>query len=93
MPKVIVKAEVEDMAKWEAGFRTHGDLFRSQTIKKPIHFTETSKNEVLICFEPEDQDVFMKGLDSSATEEAMEFDGVKRETVQVFMLDKEFDPS
>ena len=26
MPKVIVTAQVEDSAKWEKGFRTHGDL-------------------------------------------------------------------
>ena len=34
MAKVIVTAEVEDAAKWEEGFRTHGDLFRSQTTTK-----------------------------------------------------------
>ena len=36
MPKVVITAEVEDTAKWEQGFRSHGDLFRSQTITKPI---------------------------------------------------------
>ncbi len=29
MPRLVVTAEVEDVAKWEEGFRTHGDLFRS----------------------------------------------------------------
>jgi hypothetical protein len=29
MPKVILTAQVEDAAKWEAGFRTHGDVFRA----------------------------------------------------------------
>ena len=29
MPKVVVTAQVEDAAKWEEEFRTHGDLFRS----------------------------------------------------------------
>ena len=93
MPKVIAKIEVEDTAKWEKGFRTHGALFRSQTIKKPIHYAETAKNEILICFEPENIDAYLKGMDSSETEEAMKFDGVKRDTVQIFVLDKEFDPS
>ncbi len=32
----------------------------------------------------------MKGMDSPATAEAMASDGVKRETVKVFVLDKEF---
>lgn len=92
MPKVIVKVEVEDVAKWEEGFRTHGELFREQTVNKPIHFTEAGKNEILICFEPDDLDTYLRILDSAETETAMKVDGVKRETVQVFVLDKEFDP-
>ena len=27
MPNVVVTAQVEDSVKWEAGFRTHGELF------------------------------------------------------------------
>ncbi len=27
MPKVIILAQVQDPAKWEAHFLTHGDLF------------------------------------------------------------------
>jgi ABC-type antimicrobial peptide transport system ATPase subunit len=90
MPKVIVVGQVEDLAKWEAGFRTHGDLFRSQTVVKPIEFTVSEGNTVAICFEPKDLAMYMKGLNSPETEAAMAFDGVKRETVKVFVLDKEF---
>ena len=89
MPKVIAIAEIEDRAKWEAGFRTHADLFRSQTVSKPIHFAALEGNRAVICFEPDDLDTFMKILDSPATAEAMAFDGVKRETVQRFVRDKE----
>ncbi len=92
MPKVIVTAQVEDAAKWEQGFRTHGELFKSQTVNSPIHFNVSSQNEVVICFEPDDLDKFLEILDSRATEEAMEFDGVKRDTVKIVPLDKEFDP-
>ena len=31
MPNVIVTAQVQDPAKWEAGFRMHGELFRKYT--------------------------------------------------------------
>jgi hypothetical protein len=34
----------------------------------------------------------MELLDSRATEEAMAFDGVKRDSVKIVALDKEFDP-
>ena len=92
MPKVIVTAQVEDAAKFEQGFRTHGELFKSMTVNKPIHFTVTEKNEIACLFEPDDLDKYMEVMDSRATEEAMEFDGVKRDTVKIVPLDKEFDP-
>jgi carotenoid cleavage dioxygenase-like enzyme len=85
--KVVVIAEVEDPKKWEKGFRTHGDLFRSQTIKKPIDFS-ISGNKVVICLRPKDLDKFMEIFESPATADAMKFDGVKRETVQTYVLDK-----
>ncbi len=92
MPRVICTAQVEDATKWEQGFRTHGELFKSMTINKPIHFNVTPQNEIVIYFEPDDLDKYMEILDSRATEEAMEFDGVKRDTVKILPLDKEFDP-
>lgn len=92
MPKVITTAQVENGAKWEDGFRTHADLFRKQTVNKPIHFSVSKQNEVVICFEPDNLDTFMKFLDSQDTKEAMKFDGVKRETVKFVVLDKDFDP-
>ena len=89
MPRVVITAEVQDPVKWEKGFRTHADLFRSQTITKPINFATIAGNQVAVCLEPANLDTFMKVLDSPATAEAMAFDGVKRETVKVFVLDKE----
>ncbi len=92
MPRVIVTAQVADASKWEQGFRTHGDLFKSMTVNKPIHFNVSAQNEVVICFEPDDLDKYLEILDSQANEEAMAFDGVKRDTVKILALDKEFDP-
>ena len=87
MPKVVVTAQVEDLVKWEAGFRTHGDLFRSQTVSGPIGIATNEDNEVAVCF---DASRFLQGMDSPETAEAMAVDGVKRETVKVFVLDKDF---
>ncbi len=40
MPMVIVTVQVQDPVKWEAGFRTHGDLFRkTYTLRAPVHYT------------------------------------------------------
>ena len=90
MPRIVITAQVEDLAKWEEGFRTHGDLFRSQTVSGPIGIATNEGNEVAVCFDASALDTYMSILESPATAEAMAYDGVKRETVKVFVLDKEF---
>ncbi len=90
MPRIVITAQVEDLVKWEEGFRTHGDLFRSQTVSGPIGIGTNEGNEVAMCLDASDLDTYMSILESTATAEAMAHDGVKRETVKVFVLDKEF---
>ena len=46
-------------------------------------------NEIAICMEHESLDAIRRVMESQATAEAMAFDGVKRETVKTFVLDKE----
>jgi hypothetical protein len=89
MARVIITAQVEDSAKWERGFRTHGALLRSMGTTV-THFTTTGGNEVALYAEPPDLAKWQQVMKSPATAEAMAFDGVKRETVKVFVLDKEF---
>ena len=89
MTKVIITAEVEDAAKWEKGFRSHAELFRSMTIQNSIELTTNDKNEVCLCAEPADLNKYLEILNSPVTADAMAHDGVKRETVKVFVLDKE----
>lgn len=89
MPRVVITAEVEDLTTWEAGFRTHGDLFRRQTISNPISISTGEGNQVALIFEPENLETFMNLLDSEGPE-AMADDGVIKETVKIFVMDKEF---
>jgi hypothetical protein len=91
MSKVVMVVEVKDVAKAEEGFRTHADLFRGLTINKPIHFGTIGGNQIAGVFEPDDVAVFVKGIEAQATADAMDADGVKRETVKVFVLDKTFE--
>ncbi len=93
MPKVVITAQVEDVVKWEEGFRTHGELFRnSYTVTTPIGIATREGNEVAVCFDPADLDKFMTAVDSPATAEAMAVDGVKRDTVKIYVVNKEFQP-
>lgn len=91
MPKVIVTAAVEDGAKWEEGFRTHGDHFRTMTVTAPIGIA-VNGNEIALCFEPANADTFIRSIDTPDNVAAMAHDGVKRETVKVYVMDKEFQP-
>ena len=89
MPRIIITAQVEDSADWETGFRTHGELFREVYTATAIQFSTTDENEVAILWEANDLDKFLEQLNSPETAEAMATDGVKRETVKTFVLDKE----
>jgi len=88
--RAIITAQVEDSTNWEKGFRSHASLFNEYTATA-IHFAATSDDEVAIVWEVSDLDTFLAQLDSPATAEAMAYDGVKRETVKIYVLDKKFD--
>jgi len=88
MPRVLVVAQVEDGAKWEASFRTHGDLFKTYGLKGPAEYG-VSGNTAAVCVEPENVQAFLQALRDQATVDAMKADGVKRETVNVLVLDKQ----
>ncbi len=88
MPRIIITAQVEDSAKWEQGFRTHGGLFTEYTATA-VHFTTTDENEVAILMEVTDANKFLELVESQGTIDAMESDGVKRDSVKISVLDKE----
>ena len=88
MARVLVVAQVEDAAKWEASFRTHGNLFKTYGLKGPVEYG-LSGNSAAVCLDPENVQAFLQTLQDQATADAMKADGVKRETVNVFVLDKQ----
>ena len=89
MPKVVVTAQVENSVKWEEAFRTRGDLFKETlTVTAPVGYAITEGDEVAVYCEPENLDTFMKEMAGPTIAEAMAQDGVKQETVKVFVLDK-----
>jgi hypothetical protein len=88
MPRVLITAEVDDLEKWEKGFRTHGALFKQMAVSR-MEFGSADGNRIAVCGETADLDAYMKIFNSPATAEAMAFDGVKRATVHLFVLDKD----
>ena len=77
MPRVLITAEVDDLGKWEKGFRTHGDLFGQMGVSS-MEFGTSEGNRVAVCGETSNLDAYMKIFNSPATAAAMASDGVKR---------------
>ena len=88
MPRVILTAQVQDPVKWEAGFCTHGAIFKSYTVNEPVQYSVLG-NEVALLMEVSSVETMQAEMAKSSTAEAMAFDGVKRETFKMFVLDKE----
>jgi hypothetical protein len=90
MTRVVIVAQVENAQKWEKQFRTHGDLFRRQPGASPYLIGTLGDNEVAVSAEVDDVEAYLETLQSQETADAMANDGVKRDTVRVFVLDREF---
>jgi hypothetical protein len=90
MARIVVVAKCIDAAKWEAGFKTHAELFReSYSVTKPVSYGMSEENDVVACFEPDDLATAMNSLGSPETRAAMESDGLVMDSVSVFVLDRE----
>jgi hypothetical protein len=88
--KILVTAKCKDQAKWEAGFRTHADLFRTAYgVSNAVSYGTGEDDYVVVCFETSDLAKTKSAISSPETAKAMESDGLFRDTVKVFVLDKE----
>ena len=53
-----------------------------------MEYGTTEGNRIAVCGETGNLDAYMKVFNSQATADAMAVDGVKRQTVRLFVLDK-----
>ena len=90
MAKLLITAEVNDLAKWEKGFRSHDELFKSYGMKGPALYGTNENNEVAVVVAVDDPVAIMETMSSAENTQAMEADGIKLDTVKVFILDKEY---
>jgi hypothetical protein len=90
MAKILVVARCKDQAKWEAGFRSHSDLFRTAYgVSKPVSYGMGDDDYVGSCFETNDLAKTLSAISSPETAKAMESDGLLQDTVKVLVFDKE----
>ena len=88
MTKIILTAEVEDTAAWEKAFRTHADLFRSMGHASVYEYSIGANSTVAVCVDVSDTQAFLTSLESAENVAAMANDGVKLDSVKVFVVDK-----
>tara|TARA_B100001250_G_C19550070_1_gene678609 strand:- start:497 stop:775 length:279 start_codon:yes stop_codon:yes gene_type:complete len=85
MTLVGVRAKVENSDKWKEEFKTHGELFKSQGVSTAYMGT-TENNTVLAIFETDDLDKFNDIFASEETTKAMSSDGIKKDSVEMFVI-------
>jgi len=88
MPRIVLTAEVQDTETWEQAFRTHADLFREMGHASVYEYGIGDNNEVVVTVDVGDADAFLESLASDENVAAMENDGVNRDTVKVWVVDK-----
>ena len=91
MTGVVLTAHVKDAAKWEKSFRTHSDLFKRNNISL-IHYTITKNNDVVMYSETDDVEAYRNFAQSPDVARAMEEDGVERDSVKIYPLEKDLIP-
>jgi hypothetical protein len=92
MPRLVMVGELEDSTTWEERFRSHAGLFSrlfADIGMNVIHFTVTDDGRFVLHSEPSDLDKYFELVESPEIQAAMVEDGVKRETVEIHVLDKE----
>jgi hypothetical protein len=91
MTKVVLTAQVKDVDAWEKAFRSHGEMFRSQgEMTSPVLYSKGANNEVVLCSEVPDASTYKQLVSSPETVAAMEQDGVRVDTVKLYVLDRDF---
>jgi hypothetical protein len=56
-----------------------------------VRYGSTDDNEIVTIWDVRDLDTMLSQIDSEETANAMQSDGVKRETVKVYVVDKGID--
>ena len=90
MTRIVITAKVQDVTKWEEGYRTHAPMLREVLgVSEPVHFTTNDEtNEICISTEPDDLPHYLEVAQSPAIAEAMAKNGVIAESVKFYILDK-----
>ena len=88
---VVVRHEVENAAHWRERFKTHGELFQTQSVSE-IHLGASGDDKVVSVFMTENLDEFLRIFNDTATAEAQANDGITG-GVELYVIDETYIPS
>ena len=89
MPRVIFTAQVENSEKWEKGYRTHGELLKKYDHCRSPTLQRRKRMKLPSMRNPKIWTSSLRFLNLRLQQRLWLNDGVKRETVKVYVLDKE----
>jgi hypothetical protein len=92
MTGIVTTAHVKDAATWEKKFQTHADLFKRNRISA-VHYTITGNNDIVMYSEADNIAAYRNFVQSPDVVRAMEEDGVDRNTLKFYELEKDLVPS
>jgi len=84
MPKIVATHEVEDVAHWLASPK-RAEVFDGVATDIRTHVHPTDKNRVAVTMDIADMDKFEAVMKSEAGAAAMKYDGVRPETLVVYI--------
>lgn len=85
---IAIRAEVESVDHWREKFKTHADLFKSQSVSFAYMGAANDKT-VISVFETNNPDEFVRIFNDPVTAEAMSQDKITG-GVEMFLLDEIF---
>ena len=92
MPRVVITTAVEDLESWLERAPSRGEVFRLLT-KHPVDYGVTESGEVVMSIQTDDLSSFFDTVRSQVFIEHCAVDGIRLETVKIFVLDRTIDPA
>jgi len=90
MPRIIIKATVNDAVNWEKNFSRNLQRTRSTSISKPLQVKVTGENEVVAMFDADNTENTLKALNSEVTRKAMGIETMELKVGDELMVDDNF---
>ena len=84
MPKLIATHEVDDVAHWSSSPRRE-EVFGSVATDIRTFVDPNRPNHVGLSMNVSDMDAFQAVMESEAGAEAMKYDGVRRDTIAIYV--------